>query len=323
MNLRIVLLSFLSLLLLLILGVSFYFQKEINSKNSVKDPFLVKIENGTSLDQIGGDLETAGAIKNKRIFIFAFQICQKKIHPGYYEIAPKTTVGEIIAMINAGRTKTVIVTFPEGWRVEQISRKLDKEGILNYSDFLALAAPFEGKLFPDTYYFEPKMTAAAVIKMMTDNYTQKITGMDVAESDLILASIIEREAGSDAERPLIAGIYKNRLNIGMKMEADPTVQYGKDTINLAKIPAEAQADYDFWGSVSFADYRGVKSPYNTYIIDALPPEPICNPGLKSIEAAKSPQASSYLYFLQYDGKIYPSKTLAEHNRYRQQVLGQK
>jgi len=323
MNLRIVLLSFLSLLLLLILGVSFYFQKEINSRNNIKDSLLIKIENGSSPDKIGDDLAKVGVIGNKRIFVLAFRIYQKKVHPGYYEIAPKTSIGDIIAMINAGKTKTMVVTFPEGWRVEQIARKLNKEGILDYSGFLAEAAPFEGKLFPDTYYFEPKMTPAAVIKMMMDNYNQKVSGLDVSENDLILASIIEREAGNDEERALISGVYTNRLEIGMKMEADPTVQYGKDTINLAKLSAEAQADYDFWGSVSFADYRGVKSPYNTYLIDSLPPKPICNPGLKSIEAAKSPQKNSYLYFLQYDGKLYPSKTLAEHNQYRQQILGQK
>jgi UPF0755 protein len=140
---------------------------------------------------------------------------------------------------------------------------------------------------------------------------------------LIIASIVEREAIKDEERPLIAGIYKNRIARGMKLEADPTVQYGKDNIELINLTSEEKLEYKFWKPITLAEYQSVDSPYNTYLIPSLPPAPICNPGLKSIEGTINYQKHNYVYFLQHDGQIYPSETLKQHNQYRKDILGAK
>jgi UPF0755 protein len=128
-------------------------------------------------------------------------------------------------------------------------------------------------------------------------YQERTAGMNVSDSTLKLASIVEREAANDSDRALIAGIYTNRLNRGMKLEADPTVQYGKDNNEFGGLTWEKKQEFKFWGTISLADYTAVKSDYNTNSFVGLPPTPICNPGLKSIVAALAPQESNYIYFL--------------------------
>ena len=166
----------------------------------------------------------------------------------------------------------------------------------------------EGYLFPDTYRISAKASANEIIEKLTNNFKQKTAG-DVSQDVLTLASIVEREAKQDNERAKIAGVYQNRINIGMKLEADPTVQYGKDTNN-----AKGLVDFKYWQPISLADYTGVDSKFNTYLNAGLPPAPICNPGLKSIKASLNPEKHNYYYFFHLaDGTAIYSKNLAEHN----------
>jgi UPF0755 protein len=206
--------------------------------------------------------------------------------------------------------KDVSVTIVEGKRREEIAKTLADAGICGYAEFLAASQKTEGTLFPDTYRFFPNTPASEIVAKMQDNYQTHIAALKPTREQMILASIIEREAVTDAERPQIAGVYTNRLAIDMKLDADPTVQYAKDSLAFSKLPNPQS--YSFWSDITQDDYHGVKSSYNTYLSAGLPPGPISNPGIKSIMAAQNPTKSDYYYFLQKNGKILLSKTLNEH-----------
>lgn len=209
----------------------------------------------------------------------------------------------------AAKKIDVSITFQEGLRREEYAAKLASAEICTYEDFLSASAGFEGTLYPETYRFFPGTPAKDVVTKLTAQFAKEMAGNIPTREQLILASIIEREATNASEAPAIAGVYANRLRIGMKLDADPTVQYGKDTLAWE---GTKLSTFDFWKPILRADYQGVESPYNTYRTASLPPGPISNPSLSSIRAAQSPQEHSYFYFLHKDGKLLMSRTLAEH-----------
>lgn len=302
--------------ILVAIGLVLFFKikKEIFAPNNkIEKVTLIEIDSGKTGKDVGRDLETLHLVSDGQIFYLATRIFGKTVHPGFYELTPQMSMKEIIDLIDSGKVKIVKMTIPEGWRVEQIARKLDEANIVPYADFVKEAKEHEGQLFPDTYFLNPRMTATEIITMMLDDYTKRISALKVTANDLILASIVEREAANDADRGLIAGIYANRLKAGMKLQSDPTVEYGRDSNEIVKLSISDQINYTFWKSAKTVEYTSVKSPYNTYQVSALPSGAICNPGLKSIEAAIDPTPSKYYYFLYgKDGKIYPSTNSAEH-----------
>lgn len=309
--------------LVLILGAGilcFHFNYELNKKNtSLAENILVEIKEGQSSAQIADYLLKEKVIENRKIFLAGLKILQKDLNPGFYEMTPGMTTKEVILKIDKKETKILKVTFPEGWRMEQMAQRLAANNVVSFEEFIMAAKGYEGKLFPDTYFFDPRMTGGEVVQKMAQNYSDRINTISsekVTENDLILASIVEREAANDDERAIIAGIYKNRLERGMKLDADPTVQYGKDNNVVANLSSDEQKEFKFWQKITVSDYYNVKSSYNTYLNKGLPPTPICNPGLKSIEAVLSPEKSNYLYFFHRDGTIYPSESLEKHNQTR-------
>ena len=210
------------------------------------------------------------------------------------------------------KREDVSITFVEGKRREEMANALELAGICSAKEFLAATLNKEGYLFPDTYRFFPNTPAKEVADKIISNFYIKVGSLKPTGDQMILASIIEREAQNDEERTAIAGVYTNRMRIGMKLEADPTVQYGKDNNAYAKSPVPLT--FSFWQPITQADYRSAISPYNTYLNIGLPPGPIANPGRKSILAAQSPAQHSYIYFLHKDGKLLFSETLQEHVR---------
>lgn len=210
----------------------------------------------------------------------------------------------------------ISVTVIEGKRWEEIAAQMAKAGVTNYQDFVSVmqAHPeWEGTLFPDTYRFFPDTTALDVIDKLRNNYTDRTGTLAPTDSQLVLASIVERESLNDTDRPIIAGVYANRLNASMTLGADPSVEYAKDT--LAYKAAGNPESFSFWGAITQADYHNVVSPFNTYLQTGLPPYPICNPGIKSIEAAQNPNTSGgYLYFGYKNGKLLLAKTLLQHEQ---------
>jgi UPF0755 protein len=225
---------------------------------------------------------------------------------------------EVAETLQHGRLQEKTITIPEGWRLEQITELLEEQGIATKEEFMALAmadwpefdfladrpagASLEGYLFPDTYQIGPEYGAREVIALMLQTFDGRVTpemraraeaqGMTLREV-ITLAGIVEREAMIPDERPVIAKVYLNRLEIIMHLGADPTVQYAK-----GYDPATGK----WWNTLTAEDYQAVDSDYNTYTHYGLPPGPICNAGLDSIRAVLYPADVEYLYFLRNDVK---------------------
>lgn len=258
-----------------------------------------------TIKQGEGTREIAENLKNQKLigsaWVFNLVILAKHwyLQTGVYHITSDMRLMDIAQMLHEGKVEEYLVTIPEGWRVSQIDESLVEKGIIKKGELLKIASANEGYLFPDTYRFPLTIKPEEIKNLMLENFKKKTAGMKITSQTIILASIIEREAKFDEDRPKIAGVYLNRLDRGMKLEADPTIQYGKGS----------------WDPISAADYKNFQSLYNTYLHNGLSPGPICNPGLKSIEAVLYPQKDGFLYFFhKSDGHAVYSATLEEHEK---------
>lgn len=266
------------------------------------------IPKGERRIEIAQRLQEEGVIRSWPHFVMLSYLQRRVILAGQFTLSPEDRVTTILRTLSSEEKRHQVVTIPEGWRREQIADELTKKGV-DRAEFLSLTEGLEGRLFPDTYFISATPKVQEVVSKLTTNYFDRTKELQPTREQLIIASIVEREAQRDDERALIAGIYTHRLNIGMKLEADPTVQYGRDT-NLIKSGAPPK---EYWQPITVADYQGIISSYNTYRIAGLPPGPIANPGIKSIEAAVRPAATSAVYFFHTgDGNIITSKTHDEH-----------
>jgi UPF0755 protein len=310
------------IILALIGGGVYYVNYLINQPNKQLNNFTIfEVEKGETTREIAAKLSDRKIINSKDAFLIAVRLSNRKLEYGYYQIKPNASIIDIVDTFSSGQSSVEKITIPEGYRAEQIGQLLSSKEVVKYEEFIQKALSLEGKLFPDTYFFSKDMKVDQVIKAMEDNYKARTAKITVDEDTLIIASIVEREAVKDEERPLIAGIYRNRVSRGMKLEADPTVQYGRDNNSIKSLSPQQLLDYKYWKPITLADYHTVQSKFNTYEIIGLPPAPICNPGLKSIEATINYQKHNYLFFLQHDGEIYPSETQAQHDNYRAKILG--
>ena len=244
-----------------------------------------------------------------------------KVKAGYYQLNDGMTPREILRKLVAGEVYLRPFVLPEGYSIYQAAELLEQQGLLDGKRFLVRCADrellrtlgipgqsAEGYLSPGTYNVEPEMDEAGLVSAMAGQFMKirrvryearlQASGKNWHEV-LTLASMIEKEAVIPAERPVIASVFANRLALGMRLQSDPTSVYGVRA---------------FAGKVTRADILR-PSPYNTYLIEGLPPGPIGNPGGAAIEAALSPARTSYLYFVaRQDGSHHFSTTLDEHNR---------
>lgn len=294
------------------------------------DPIVVEIVRGRSTRQIAGDLEDAQVIVSRWPFLFTMALSGGVVRAGSYSISPSASIAEIVAQLTEGETSAHRVTIPEGWRIEQIAEYLSSLAIVSYDDFMAASVydsvrytlptgitreageTLEGLLFPDTYEFRIGVTSKEIVQTLLTTFAEKTRDIAPTYEQVILASIVEREASRDTDRAQIAGVYANRLKINMKLDADPTVQYANDN---ARAAVATDDEFSWWVPITVADYQGVKSPWNTYLVAGLPPTPIANPGLAALEAAVNPATHDYYYFLHTDdGTSVYSKTKEEHDR---------
>ncbi len=241
---------------------------------------------------------------------------------GVYDFNGSYNLPDIAAMLKEGGLAGIKVTIPEGYTLEQIAAALVKNGIVTEADFMEAAANgdyrydyvpktgdalrLQGYLFPETYRFFPDTDAKEVIAAMLkefDNHFSAEWRSQMAERGLsmeetvTMASIIEREAAVALDRPIIAGVFFKRLEIGMKLQSCATVQYALGETK----PALSTNDI------------AIDSPYNTYLVDGLPPGPICSPGKAALEAALYPTETDYVYFVaKPDGSHVFSVTYEEH-----------
>jgi UPF0755 protein len=299
---------------------------------------VVTVPPGSTAGDIGADLQQRGLIRSALVFRLAAEQAGvgTSLAAGDYELSRSMSTAEIIQVLARGQVKRgLVATIPEGWRSEQIADRLESTGFASREEFLrAIAAPesvpgfeligvappqrLEGYLFPETYEVPQKVSGTRAAELMVRMFSQRVGDAlrSRPESKLsphqvvTLASIVEREAKQASERPTIASVYLNRLQAGLPLQADPTVQYA-----VATRDGQAASAYNYWRNLTPSDLQ-LDSPFNTYMIVGLPPGPICSPGEASIKAVLQPARTDYLYFVaQTDGSgthLF-AKTLDEHN----------
>lgn len=241
----------------------------------------------------------------------------KSIQAGDFRLSASMTSRRIAEELTHGAID-VWITIPEGLRLEEQAAKIEEKlnfgnSILAFDKKEYIKNAKEGYMFPDTYLIPKDASTTDVINRLSETFAIKTEKLlksknktNLAEDEIIiLASLIEREAKNDDERPVIAGILLNRIKSNLALQVDATVQYAK---------GYDSSQNTWWPQVSTDDYQKVKSPYNTYLSLGLPPGPICNPGIKSIEAALNPTQTEYYYYLHdTEGKIHYAETIDEHN----------
>lgn len=301
--------------ILLILGSGFlWWQNAINpSDRENKQTVTFTIQKGEGLKMIAENLREKGLIRNQYAFLLAAKIqgIEGSIQAGTFEISPSMDVFMIASKLTNG-TNDVRITIPEGKRAEEIADLLSGHfSTFDKKTWMEKLIEYEGYLFPDTYDFSKEATVGDVIKKMNDNFENKYTTLQPdngrsKEEIVIIASMVEREARHDEDRQLVAGVITNRLDIGMKLDIDSTVQYalGYDPVN-----------HSWWHKTLSADDLAVDSPYNTYTNAGLPPGPISNPGLAALKAAANPADTNYLYYItDKQGINRYAKTIEEQDK---------
>ncbi len=302
-------------LIIFLLAISFSVQLTLFNTHSGNEKLVYfKIEKGQRSLDILDKLKDNDLINNKYFSYLYLKLRNIKIQPGVYYLYTNKSSKDNIIKISKGEIAEKKLTFIEGWRVEQYAQLLDKEEIVKYQDYIKIAKQNEGKLYPDTYQIAIKTTPQDIVKKMLNNFDQKMNENKISPSqeDLIIASIVEREAKFDEDRAVIAGVFKNRLKIGMALEADPTIQYAKEN-NQGK-------DDKYWQELEVGDIS-FDSIFNSYQNTGLPPSPICNPSIKSILAVVNYDKNDYLYFIHdKEGKVHFGKNINEHNANKQKYL---
>ncbi len=300
---KIIILTFVVIIAMIVAFIIPYVAKE----NRTVELLIPK---GASPHKIAKILKDSDVITSQKIFLLLIKYYgySTKLQAGLYDFNTKDSLNTIINKIKNGESKNIKVTIPEGFNIKQIARVLSEHNICDEQKFISFAAEqnMEGYLFPNTYFLLPQMSEQEVINVMNDEFNrfwtkekeERLKQINKSKRDIIiLASIVEKEAIADSERPIIAGVFLNRLAKGMRLESCSTVLYAMG-INKERL--------------SFEDLK-FESPYNTYKYKGLPPGPICNPGAKAIDAVLYPQATDSLYFVSKgNGTHYFSSTFEQH-----------
>jgi UPF0755 protein len=284
---------------------------------------LVDIPTGSSFLKVTEILNQAGLIKS-HVFFYSLTIIKKArrhILAGEYEFNTSLTPSAMIDKLLHGEIKIHEVIIREDLSLREIAAILDKEKLINKEDFFELASDeyfleslnikadsIEGYLFPETYFLDRSMSTRQIMKIMVSQFWKKITPEMIKRAGefgfnthqfVTFASMIGKESGDDAEKPMISAVFHNRLRKKMRLQSDPTAVYDLD---------------NFDGKILRSHLKR-KSPYNTYVRKGLPPGPISNPGLTSLKAVLYPNDVNYLYFVsKKDGTHYFSNSLAQHNQ---------
>jgi UPF0755 protein len=314
-----------ALLFLLILGT--FTWNLIPVSPGKTDLQLLKIQYGTSLRDISRQLKADGLIRSKLFFEAYVRLDYKNrmAKAGWYRVGPNFSVPKLVRLFHRGTPQNIIVTITEGLTINEIADLLAKKNLVDRKHFLAIVRDLnfvngilgdfqvgpsaEGYLFPDTYDFTLPVSEEQIISRMLNRfkevYDQNFSNIPDSKRReiVIVASLVEMEARRAGERPIIAGIFYNRLRLGYRLESCATVQY-------------------VLGTHKHLYYKDLKinSPYNTYLRYGLPPGPIANPGLASLKAAANPASVRYLYFVaKPDGTHIFNKDYRDHLKAQKQV----
>lgn len=300
-----------------------------------------EIAPGETADVIADNLATAGLLADTELFLnyTRYHGLDASLEAGSFVVEPGVTVPELATMLTDAAAEEFDLRFLEGWRLEEMAHYLEvttpanidagtflavvqRQGAFDLSRYNFLAglppdATLEGYLFPDTYRVPRDADTAYLVDLMLQTFGRRVTpamrqsygaqGLSLHEA-VTLASIVEREAVLAEERPLIAGVFYNRLQQEIPLAADPTIQYA--------LGYQATSDSWWKSPLSLADLE-LDSPYNTYLVTGLPPAPIANPGLASLQAVAEPATTDFLFFVvdctaATGGKHAFSTTYEEH-----------
>ncbi|KAA0563792.1 endolytic transglycosylase MltG [Bacillus sp. CH30_1T] len=311
-------------------------------------PVKVEIPIGSGVTSIGNILEEEGIVKNSTVFKYYVKFNNESgFQAGSYDLTPSMTLNEIVNSLKTGkvmRKAEFKITIPEGLQLDQIAELIadkspyKKEEIVNKlndkkwleqlkQEYPALITdeifkkeikrPLEGYLYPATYpFYEKKPSLEAILTKMIAQTNEVLAQNEGAMSDreytahelLTLSSLIEEEATEKADRGKISSVFYNRIEEGMPLQTDPTVLYALGKHKKRTVYKDLEVD----------------SPYNTYKVKGLPPGPIANAGVSSIEAALEPEETEYYYFLaSANGSVYYSETLEEHNEKKAKYITNK
>ena len=310
-----------SIVIMFFLGIGSYYYEIYMKKIDIKKE--VEFKKGENVGEI---LNEVGIKQNIFLKIY-FRVSgiSSEIKAGYYKLDSEYTISEFFKILKEGRSEMIRVTIPEGFTVKQIKRLLISKGMITEIEFQNILKDikfpyptpnnnFEGYFFPETYYFAIGSNPRVIIETILGEFLRKFPLEDYGKTEedkqnfyekLILASIVEREAVLDREKPIIASIFYNRIKKGMRLESDATVNY--------IFGYEKKRIY-------YKDLK-IESPYNTYQNYGLPPAPIGNPGDLAIEASITPANTGYYFFVAtYDGtnSHHFTKTYKEHVDFQKQ-----
>lgn len=269
-----------------------------------REKVVINIKKGESLSTIAEMLEDSGVIENRDVFKFFAKISriEGKLQAGRYELYKNSNEYQVLDKIHKGRVILKPVTIPEGLTYKQIASKIKKSADIDSALFVRLcenaeilkeykipAKNAEGFLFPETYYISDETDEEDIVRMMLDKFSERLPDSMFASNDfkfskyqyIILASMIEKEAKLKEEKPLIAGVYYNRLKKGMLLQCCATVFYSLNKVG---------------GKLTYRDLE-FSSPYNTYKNPGLPPSPICSPSISSVMSVLKPVQSNFLFYV--------------------------
>lgn len=272
---------------------------------------LVVLPRGTGLKGIAAKLEAAGVISHARIFEIAVRLSgdSTDLKAGEFSIPTLSSMAEVAAILKSGKSILYRITVAEGLTSAQIVRLVTADPVLISN---VTIKPGEGALLPETYLFQRGTSRDEILLEMANAMTKALVPLwedradelpfDTVEDAVTLASIVEKETAIASERPRIAAVFVNRLNQGMRLQSDPTIIYGLN------------GGEPLGRGIRLSELRG-KTPYNTYVIDGLPPTPIGNPGLAALEAVLNPPKSNEFFFVAdgTGGHVFAS-TNKQHQR---------
>ncbi len=280
---------------------------------------FVEIPPRTGTMGVASALEDADVVRSGWLFAALREVEGGTLKAGEYRFTQPASPLSVYDRLRRGDVFTVAVAIPEGYNLFDVASAVERAGLAQRGQFLAAAAAntglvrqwdpeaasLEGYLFPDTYRFSRHATPVSMLAAMTHRFGQVALRVGLAGPEVSrvvnMASLVEREVHVDAERPLVAGVFENRLKLRMPLQTDPAVVYA------------SMLRGTWTGVIHMSELRS-DSPYNTYTHTGLPPGPICNPGVAALRAALEPARTPYLYFVaNADGSTHFATSLQEHN----------
>lgn len=307
----------------LLVGGHHYWQSRLAAPIAIDEPTLYEVPRGAGYHRVVSELAAGEIIADEWAFRLLTRLEPENVpqlRVGEYMLEPGMSGRELISLLGSDRVVTYPLTIPEGWTFRQLRQALaeapklaQETAELGDDELMALLGREgehpEGWFFPDTYRYHKGLSDLEILQqahrrmetILEEVWAERVDGLtlDTPYEALIMASLIERETGAPEERREIAGVFKRRMERGMRLQTDPTVIYGMGE--------------RYEGRITYADLREM-TPYNTYVIDGMPPTPIAMPGRAALEAAVNPLPGETLYFVaRGDGTHHFSRTLREHN----------